>query len=124
MMFAIMATVAWAGSAYDVLKMRDGAGCDALDAGARDELIALAEGDVQPGYVPLRAADCLVKRWAADPVVVERAKVWVAEEKWTGLGIVVGSSIEKFSIEDGESIRRAVTNERVRRRLDEVEGVR
>ena len=98
----------WAG-AYDVLKLRDGADCAQLGTGAavRDELLALAEGDVAPSYVPVRAAGCLVEGFAGDPVVVERAKGWVAEKRWAGLGIVVAGRIDAFAPEDGVAIAKA-----------------
>ena len=60
LLIGLVAAATAATSAYDVLKMRDAVGCDALgDApGLRDELLALAEGDVAPPYVPMRAATC------------------------------------------------------------------
>lgn len=105
MVVIALAAGAWAGP-YDVLKMRDGADCAALGTGpeVRDELIALAEGDVGPAYVPVRAAACLVEGFADDARVVERAQAWVSEERWAGLGIVVAGRIDAFSAEDGVAI--------------------
>lgn len=117
----VAVAAAWAG-AYDALKLRDGADCAALGGGAevRDELIALAEGDVQPAYVPMRAAACLVERFAGDPAVVERARAWVTEEQWAGLGMVVAARIDSFAVEDAVGIAQAAVvaeDRRVLRRI-------
>ncbi|MDP2306786.1 MAG: hypothetical protein Q8P18_12250 [Pseudomonadota bacterium] len=100
---------ALAGGAYDALKLRDGADCAALGTGpeVRDELIALAEGDVQPGYVSIRAADCLIAGFAVDAVVIERASAWVADPDKAGLAIVVASGVDGFTAEGALTIARA-----------------
>ena len=94
---------------YDQLKLRDGFACDALGTtpAVRDELLALAEGDVAPPYVPVRAAECLVQGFAEDPLVVERARAWVAERRWAGLGMVVADEEARFRLEDAVSIAQA-----------------
>ncbi|MDP2311746.1 MAG: hypothetical protein Q8P41_02495 [Pseudomonadota bacterium] len=121
-MWFVMMGLAAAGGAYDVLKLRDGGDCAALGTGpeARDELIALAEGDVGPPYVPIRAAECLVQGFAADATVVEHARTWVADPEKAGLGIIVAGEIDAFSVEDGVSIARAAvagTDPKMRERL-------
>jgi hypothetical protein len=103
--------VALAGNAYDVLKLRDGGSCAALGTGpeVRDELIALAEGDVLP-YVSIRAADCLIAGFSGDAAVVERAAAWVADPQFSGLGIVVAGSVDSFSVRDGVRIASAAVS--------------
>jgi hypothetical protein len=121
-MFVMTLVSVVSAGAYDVLKLRDGADCAALGTGpaVRDELITLAEGDVAPSYVPVRAAECLVEGFAADPVVVARAKAWVVEGRWAGLGILVAEEEARFSTEDAVAIARAAvagSDPRVRERV-------
>lgn len=110
--------VALAGGAYDLLKLRDGAGCAGLEGpGMRDELIALAEGDVQPGYVSIRAAECLISEFPGDALVVSRAAAWVGDPERAGLAIVVAAAVDGFAVEDGVTIARAAVAGPLRERL-------
>jgi hypothetical protein len=111
---------------YELLRLRDGVDCSRLEAAdLKGELIALAESDVQPSYVPMRAAACLITLFAGDPAVVDHARAWVSGEK-LGLGMLVADRIGSFAVEDREGIVRAAVDPRVRRRLgvDVVEGGR
>ncbi|MES2642619.1 MAG: hypothetical protein V4850_24255 [Myxococcota bacterium] len=107
-MLIALVGMAFAGGAYDVLKLRDGGSCLELGTGpaVRDELIALAEGDVLP-YVSIRAADCLVAGFSGDAVVVDAAARWVADPGLSGLGIVVAGSVDSFSVSDGVVLAQA-----------------
>lgn len=88
----ILVSFALAGPAYDVLLPRDGASCDALGAATpalRDELFTLAEAPDAVPWVPVRAAGCLVARFAGDPAVVDRLAGWAADPERAGLTLVV-----------------------------------
>jgi hypothetical protein len=106
----VLTAAALAGPAYDVLKLRDGADCAALGTSpaVRDELLTLAEGDIAPSYVPIRAAGCLIDGFAADPLVVDHARAWVTDPRWLGLGMLVANRVDTFSPQDGLSIAQAI----------------
>jgi hypothetical protein len=112
----IWISLAFAGDAYDRLKLRDGASCEGLDVA---ELLVLAEADIAPTYVPMRAADCLLASHATDPIVAEHARAWVREERWLGLGLLVGRQIDRFPLEAALAIAADAQDARVVRRLGE-----
>ena len=109
-------SLAFAGEAYDRLKLRDGASCEGLEVA---ELITLAEADVAPPYVPMRAADCLLASHADDPRVIARARVWVRDDELLGLGLLVGRQIDRFPKDAAVAIAADATDERVLRRISE-----
>lgn len=91
-MIALFVSLAWAGPAYDVLVPRDGVSCDALGEATpalRAELFELAQSDVMPPWVPMRAADCLIVRYAADAELVPMITPWLTDPERRGLALVV-----------------------------------
>ncbi len=86
-MILIAASLALAGPAYDLLKVRDAVGCDALGEATpalRDELLLLAAPDVLPSAVPMRAALCLAQRFGDDASVRSTVVDWTADPAHRG----------------------------------------
>ena len=76
----------------NALLARDGVVCSDLGPATpalRDELAALAIADVQPSYVPMRAAGCLVDLFATDPALPAIVTPWVQDPALGGLGLLV-----------------------------------
>ncbi len=86
-MILVAVSLALAGPAYDLLKVRDAVGCDALGEAVpalRDELLSLAAPEVLPSAVPMRAALCLAQRFGDDPSVRAILIGWTQEPAHVG----------------------------------------
>lgn len=86
----LLVALALATPTSTLLAARDGVSC--LDLGEptgalRDELMALAQPDVMPPAVPVRAAGCLAERFGTDPVVQDAVVAWTADESRQGLAL-------------------------------------
>ena len=87
----LFATLAYAGP-YEALRARDGYTC----TGTRDELLVLAESNVEPSYVPMRAAECVISMYHSDPVVQDKAAAWMTGEQFVGLGLLTADRIDEI----------------------------
>ncbi|MFZ5480665.1 MAG: hypothetical protein ACOZNI_28140 [Myxococcota bacterium] len=103
-MIALIAA-AWAG-AYEVLRARDEPGCAALGEVAREELAGLAEEDVQPPWVPVRAARCLVELYP-DAETAARVRPWMADPSRAGLALVVVGKLDLLPLAEATELARA-----------------
>lgn len=76
------------------LRMRDGVACADLpaDPDLAAKLHLLAEADVAPAAVPLRAAACLTERFSADPRFLAWVTPWFSDEDRGGLAFAVLST--------------------------------
>ncbi|MSQ00422.1 MAG: hypothetical protein EXR71_00845 [Myxococcales bacterium] len=94
-LFAV--SLALAGPVYDLLKLRDGVGCDALGEATpalRDELLAAAAPDVLPASVPQRAALCLAQRFPADASVRTTLVGWTDDPARVGQVLLLLANTE------------------------------
>lgn len=118
----ILVAVAWAGT--EQLKLRDPVPCVELGEPTiqlRDELLALTDPALEPSWIPVRAADCLVELYAADPVVAEAMLPWMTDPGRAGLALVVVNRLELFPVEVAVRLARAgmsAADERQRSRVE------
>lgn len=83
-------------SLFELLRLRDAPGCANLGAAGeaqRDALLALTATE-SPPYVPLRAADCLVAAYAADPVAQGAMRGWMTDPEAAGLAMLVVTRLD------------------------------
>lgn len=83
-------------SLLELLRLRDAPGCANLGAAGeaqRDALVALTAVE-SPPYVPLRAADCLVAGYAADPVAQGAMRGWMTDPEAAGLAMLVVTRLD------------------------------
>lgn len=76
------------------LRLRDGVDCADLpaDPDLAAKLHLLAEADVAPPAVPLRAAACLTERYATDPRYLGWVTPWFSDEDRGGLAFAALST--------------------------------
>ncbi len=108
----LVLSFAFAGPAYELLRLRDPVTC--LDLGAatpalREELAALTEPAVLPSSVQVRASVCLTERFADDPVVHAQFGKWMLDSERAGLALVV--------LQRAEALPRAVALDLARQAL-------
>ena len=72
-------------------------------AAVRDALISLADSDVRPSWVPVRAAHCVVGVAHKDAVALEAVDRWLAPGAPPGFAVVVASELDGF--EEAEAVR-------------------
>ena len=96
-MITLLVSLAAATPTVDLLRLRDAVPCTSLGATTpelRAELLGLAQGEEMPPWVPMRAADCLVTLYAADPTLRETLLPWMADPERAGLALLVLDRID------------------------------
>jgi hypothetical protein len=91
MILTFLAGLANAG-AIDTLRSRDAVACSALgdaNPALRDELVALTDPATLPPAVPIRAANCLIDLYGADPIALGAVTGWMTDPERHGLALVV-----------------------------------
>jgi hypothetical protein len=78
---------------YHLLASRDGVDCAALHASV-DELVAMTDPAIQPPWVPVRAAECLVVTYPAEKRVAETILPWLDDPARKGLALVVAQHVD------------------------------
>ena len=85
-------SLAAAGPAYDLLRLRDPVGCADLGPATttlREELVALTDAAVRPSLVQVRAASCLGERFATDAAAQALFAGWMTDPESAGLALAV-----------------------------------
>lgn len=109
-MWMLIVALAHAGSASTTLLPRDGVACSALGSVTpelRAELATLAVTDMQPSYVPMRAAGCLLELFATDPALGALVTPWVQDPELRGLGLLVLERGDLLPVETELAVARA-----------------
>ena len=94
-------SLATAGPAFDLLKLRDDVSCETLGAATpalRDELIVLTAPDQLPSAVPMRAVGCLAELYAEDTLVQAAFLSWIADPSRAGEALLLLGRAERLPV--------------------------
>ncbi len=84
---------------WQALAAREPAPCERITASSPNpatDLLAVVEQTTMPPWAPMRAADCLVRRHAAEPEVAIALRAWVVDPERLGLGRLVVTRLDEL----------------------------
>lgn len=108
---------------YELLRLRDDAGCAALgtpDERLRGELVRMTVEQPEPAWVSVRAASCLVGLYGADATLPAIVEPWFTDPERRGLALIVASRLGDLPEASAVEVARAamrVTDEGWRARF-------
>jgi len=110
MLFSLALAASPSDALYQQLSLRDGVSCSSLgtvNATLRDQLLELSAPTMMPPSVPVRAADCLVSLFAADPVVQATFVAWAGDIGHAGQTLLVVGRLAELPSETQVAVAKA-----------------